>query len=1299
MLIQNGLMSNTFTLPAILRGIGKVTFLLFFMFWVQTGFAQQRQQTTTQSQTDPDMPDFARYKLNKEEFMKLRSEAVNKMRGIVKDQPFDPAKRAIAIREMEAKESQLRSSSSSLIADPWVAIGPFPIPNGQTQTVSTPVSGRVISIAIHPTNSNIVYAGTAQGGLYRTINGGTSWTPIMDNALSLAIGSIAIDPSNPETVWVGTGEPNFSADSYFGVGLYRISNASTTATLSGPFNLDVGAADVFSGRAIGRVIVHPTNPDILFVSSTSGIGGIRPANNQFPSRGIYRCVNATSGAPVFAKLTGLLADLNVSVHDVAIDPNDPNILVAIPIATGASRGVYIESTNALNADPTTVTFTQRVITNSSSTSTLNGELTVVHPVGDVNATFYAALGVSNGRVMRSTDGGVTWTTQITNGFCGTQCFYDIAIAVDPSNVNTVYLGGNPAIIAAKSINGGTTFTDNNLGLHVDTHALTVSPSNTNIVWLGTDGGIYKSTDAGLTWTHQNTGEFSATQFMSIDVHPTDPNFSIGGTQDNGTNWYQPAGTWTRTDFGDGGNAVIDQNAADNVNVRMYHTYFSAGSPNFLMGYSTVSTTVGAFENWAFRGCNGAAGNGIACTGVVNFYAPLERGPGNPNTIYYGTDRLYRSADNGTNHTVVSQAPIASGVPISCIGISPQNDNIRIVGLNDGKIYGTITGSTTLDNVDNSGQIPDVAIARTIIDPLVTTTAWVTLSAFNVSPVWKSTNFGGIATTWTAASTGLPQIPVNAIVVDPANSNNVYVGTDIGVYVSTDGGATWNPFGTGLPRVAVFDMAITALPAKKLRIATHGRGMWENTLVAPVVAAGCSDLFISEYVEGSSNNKAIEIYNPTATPVTLTGNYQIRIYNNGAVTPNTTTALTGVVPANGVFVISHTSANATILGIANQTSGNISFNGNDAVELYKNVTTTTLDVIGQIGNDPGAGGWTGGGLATTDRTLRRKFVIDHGDPIGNNAFDPSIEWDGYVQDDVADLGAHTSGLAEINVQGNAINIVDGDATPTTTDHTDFGNQSVCTGTVVRTYTIQNTGTANLNIPTAGITVTGGDAGMFVVGGITLPATIAPLGSTTFTVTFDPSSTGPKTTMVNIVSNDCDENPYDFTIQGTGIDPEVNIQGNGITIVDGDNTPSLADHTDFGSQSVCSGTITRIFTIQNTGNSNLTWTILALGGPDLSEFGLTGAPGNPILPGGSTTFSVIFNPTSAGVKNATITFNSNDCDKATYDFAIRGTGVDPEIDIRGNSVSITDGDVTPVLADHTDFGTIQVARSICPHIYYS
>lgn len=782
---------------------------------------------------NPDIPEMlrnAKATTTKEEFLEDRANGHALLRGIDKEAELpDPQLRARAVEELNRQEAELRSRpasefTQSLLA-PWTAIGPTPILSGTFR-----YSGRVTAIAVHPTNPDIVYAGVAQGGIYRSTNGGVSWTPIFDSADSLAIGALTLAPSNPELLYVGTGEANFSSDSFFGVGVYRIENASTSATLNGPFNKTSGNADIFTGRGISEIVVHPTDPDTIFVSTTSGVGGIGGSSGTpLPSRGLYRSTNAAGASPTFAKL-GLVGGGDASVRDIAIDPADPNILVAGVVASGPTGGIY-RSVNALSASPT---FTQSVIYTGTSTSDLTTEFAAMRPPGAGSAVFYAASGQSTGTVLRSVDGGATWTQRIDNNFCNPQCFYNIAVAVDPINPEQVYVGGAPSVVAAFSTNGGGSFTEGGSGVHVDTHVLTVSPSSPNIVYLGTDGGVYKSTNSGASFQHLNTAEFSATQFMGISVHPTNANFTVGGTQDNGTNFFDATGgSWVRIDGGDGGYSIIDSNATDLTNVRVYHTYFSRISS--IVGYATRATTTGA---WTFRGCgNGVTpNNGINCNDTsVLFYAPLESGPGNPNTVYYGTDRLYRSADTGATHTVASQAPIQSGVAISAIGISPQNDNIRLVGLRNGGLWGTNTGSSTLTDLDPGNTVPNGFVSRVTIDPLDAGTAYVTLASFGVNNVYKTENLDSGVPVWTNISGTLPRVPISAFLVDPAATNMLYAGTDIGLFVSSDTGATWQPFGSGYPRVAIFDIAKTA--PGLIRIATHGRGMWQIPALSPTSVPG------------------------------------------------------------------------------------------------------------------------------------------------------------------------------------------------------------------------------------------------------------------------------------------------------------------------------------------------------------------------------------------------------------------------------------------------------------------------------
>ncbi len=802
-----------------------------------------------QSPVPPDDPDqpasvLRGREIDRLEYLQGRADQIGLLRGLGQSVAVEPSWRQQAVAQFEQRLAA-RAARGAMPA--WQALGPAPIPNGQTVGPTTPVSGRTVSIAIHPTDPDTVFVGTASGGLYRSADAGVTWTALMDDALSLSIGALAFAPSNPNILYVGTGEHNFSLDSFFGVGVYRIENpTAATPTVIGPFNQTTGGDNALNGRGISRILVHPTDPDTIFVSTTSGTSGIGGATApNLPPRGIYRSGNATGADVRFDKLTGLAGDINASVRDIAFDPLDPNLLIA-NLVTGNSLGGLYQSTDALSANPT---FVLTELFDSSSTSELTAEFATFRDPGAALPVFYAAVGNGGGRVLISVDGGATWTEQIDNNFCSPQCFYDIAIAVDPTDVDRIYLGGSPAVVFAFSSNGGTSFTESDSGLHVDSHVIAVAPSNPSVLYFGSDGGIYHSTNGGQSWTPRNTAGFSATQFQGIATHPVNYQVVLGGTQDNGTNLLQPAGTWLRVDGGDGGFTGIDQNATNTTSVRLYHTYFSNAT---LQGYATALADLSGNFGWSFRGCQGGGStvNGITCEGSVLFYAPLVLGPGDPNTIYYGTDRLYRSTDTGTNHSVASQNPLKMGVPISAISIAEQDDSIRVVGLRDGSLFRTITGSSTLEGADAfgmSGSIPDLYIGRIAIDPDDANNVYVALAGYAGAGLnlWKSSDFLSATPTWAASGTGIPNTPISSMVIDPETPSTLYAGTDIGVFQSTDSGASWAPYGTGLPRVPVFGLAFAGAlnPAGKgpLRAATHGRGIYE-------IVTGLPDLIFADGYE-------------------------------------------------------------------------------------------------------------------------------------------------------------------------------------------------------------------------------------------------------------------------------------------------------------------------------------------------------------------------------------------------------------------------------------------------------------------
>lgn len=800
--------------------------------YIDTEYLAENRSSESE-EDDPDLPPGV--KLSKQEYLKMREEYIALKRGL------DTAKqdsRSKAIRDMERQERDISARAESVSAASWKPLGPAPIPNGQTTGRTDPVSGRTISLAVHPTNPNIVFAGTAQGGLYRSLDGGTTWTPMMDSALTLEIGSVSFAPSDPTTIFVGTGEAGFCGDCFFGVGVYRIRNATSgSPILEGPFNLDASNADVFTGRAIGKVLVHPTDPNIIYVATNSGTAGIAGSTTgaTLPNRGLYRSSNAMSANPVFEKITVSAVTPDRNILDGVFEPGDPNrLFVTLVDSTSSGDGGIYFSSNALAATPT---FT-RVLATGAGAELGRAELAIQKTGNTV--TVYCANGTSSGQVHKATydstaPGTPVFAMTVDNNFCSGQCFYDIAVAVDPTDPMKVYLAGSPTLPFGRSTDGATSFTSSSTGLHVDSHAIAVAPSDVNTIYFGSDGGVWKSIDAGLNWVSQNNSTYSATQFVSLAVHPNDRNYTLGGTQDNGTEYLFPDGTtWTRAVGGDGGYVVIDSNSTSPTNLVSYHTFFNQTNSQIGFARSTTTQANGTPIYGGLLGCSGGvSNNGIACADATLFYAPLVLGPNaagsTGNTVYFGSNRLYRSINQGTTMTAVSQTIPGANERVSAIGIAPQTDDVRLIGSTLGKIYYSNTpGATTM--ADITGSVPARLIARIAIAPNDQNTAYASLGGFGIpgQHVMKTTNLNAPTPTWTNSGSGIPDVPTNGLVIDPANPQTLYVGTDIGVFRSTDGGANWTPFSDGLPKVAVFQIEIQPT-SRILKIATHGRGIWEYNL--------------------------------------------------------------------------------------------------------------------------------------------------------------------------------------------------------------------------------------------------------------------------------------------------------------------------------------------------------------------------------------------------------------------------------------------------------------------------------------
>ena len=297
----------------------------------------------------------------------------------------------------------------------------------------------------------------------------------------------------------------------------------------------------------------------------------------------------------------------------------------------------------------------------------------------------------------------------------------------------------------------------------------------------------------------------------------------------------------------------------------------------------------------------------------------------------------------------------------------------------------------------------------------------------------------------------------------------------------------------------------------------------------------------------------------------------------------------------------------------------------------------------------------------------------------------------------------TGLApEMDVQGQGVSIPDGDATPSATDDTDFGGAAVGGDAVIHTFTVENTGDADLHLTgTPIVEITGTHAADFTVTSSPLTPVAASGGTTTFEITFDPSAAGLREAEISIANDDSDENPYNFAIQGTGTAPEINVEGGGISISDGDITPDTADKTDFGDIAVDGAVVVHEFTIKNTGTADLNLTgspLVDITGTHAADFTVTSSPSTPVpAGGGTTTFDVTFDPGDEGLREAQISITNDDSDEDLYNFAVQGTGTGPEINVQYNGTSIPDGDASPGSGDGTDFGETNAAFGSVAHTF--
>ncbi len=778
-----------------------------------------------------------------------------------------------AIEQADSEEQRLRQSPKfarelarleAASDESWASLGPQPLNSG-----SNVWTGRVSALALHPqydgANNQTVYVGGAQGGVWRSTDNGNNWNPIMDDQPSLAIGSIAIDPTNPNNIFVGTGEGNRSGDTYYGAGLLKSTDGGTTwRVIAGPISNATPLKPVFVNASIAAIAIDPVTPNVIFTATTfastasaSGGAGLVESGKQ---KGIWK---STDGGETWRNVDPDASNGVQSAHNVVIDPLNHNIIYAAIRSRGIYRsksggepGTWEKLTNGVaNTSGTTPTFARCELATGPAL------------VPSTSAILYASFAnFADDTILgfyRSTDGGDNWT-QVTTPPDGGQAGYNVAIAVDPIDANTVFYGSQVQAVM-RSVNGGQTWTNVTGRLHADTHSIVVAKNNHNIIFTGNDGGIWRSdaaTASNLNWVSLNQ-HLSLTQFQSVAIHPTDSNFVIGGTQDNGTSAHRGSVSWNSIAGGDGGFSLIDQSNP----LVLYHTYFNDDNSS---GTAQIGPRVSlnGGVSWALRGCFGCSttlGN-FNPADRVKFYAPMALNPafvgGNGNVVYFGTYRLYRTENQGITWTGLGASTDNFGqdltkggtAAITTISAYPKLDNttsppteIVWIGTSDGNVQVTSNAgalaAATFTNVTNA-PLPNRYVTDIAADPNNPNRAVVVFSGFEANTtatlghVFVTTNRG---TNWVNISGNLPDIPTTSVALDPTNVNRLWIGTDIGVFQTTDGGTTWLRLDKGMPRIAVF-MLRYQNSTGNLIAATHGRGMFRwrtNTTATSVSAASYS----------------------------------------------------------------------------------------------------------------------------------------------------------------------------------------------------------------------------------------------------------------------------------------------------------------------------------------------------------------------------------------------------------------------------------------------------------------------------